>query len=99
MFEKHEKPAGGLSARESRTKAELHERMDSDEAALLATEFVRLLTDTTAPPKGYVLSIAPQQLIVRDMQDIRETIQNGLLEDDLTRVRASLSDLARLLGI
>lgn len=74
-------------------------RLDDQEATLLAEEFARLLTDETAAPKGYVLSIAPRQLVVRDLDDVRATIRTGLKAEDLLRARASLSELARLLGM
>ncbi len=74
-------------------------RMDEREATLLAEEFARLLTDEAAAPKGYLLSIAPHQLVVRDLDDVRATIRTGLVADDLPHARASLSKLARLLGI
>jgi hypothetical protein len=74
-------------------------RMDDTEAVLLAEEFARLLTDEAAAPKGYVLSIAPRQLVVRDLDDVRASIRTGLGAEDLPRARASLSELARLLGV
>ena len=67
---------------------------------LLARNLVRrLLTDEAAAPKGYVLSIAPRQLVVRDLDDVRASIRTGLGAEDLPRARASLSELARLLGM
>jgi hypothetical protein len=73
--------------------------MDDSEAILLAEEFARLLTDEAAAPKGYVLSIAPRQLVVRDLDDVRASIRSGLVAEDLPRARASLTELARLLGM
>jgi hypothetical protein len=75
------------------------EMVTDDEATVLAAEFVRLLTDDTAPRKGYVLLIGPHQLMVRNLEHVRNTIQSGLVADDLTQARASLNELAHLLGL
>ena len=81
------------------TRSPAKGRMGDEEAAALAEEFARMLTDEGAAPKGYVLSIAPRQLVVRDLDDVRARIRMGLGAEDLPRARASLSELARLLGM
>jgi hypothetical protein len=73
--------------------------MENGEATLLAEEFARLLTDDAAAPKGNVLSIAPRRLVVRDLDDLRASIRTGLVAEDLPRARASLNEIARLLGV
>jgi hypothetical protein len=70
-----------------------------DEARRLAEEFAHLLTDEAVTPKGYVLSIARQRLVVRDLERIAAVIREGLSARDAYQTRWSLGELARLLGL
>jgi hypothetical protein len=70
-----------------------------DEARRLAEEFAHLLTDEAVTPKGYVLSIARQRLVVRDLERIAAVIRDGLGTRDAYQTRWSLGELARLLGL
>lgn len=70
-----------------------------DEARRLAEEFAHLLTDEAATTKGYVLSIARQRLVVRDLERIAAVIREGLGTRDAYQTRWSLGELARLLGL
>ncbi|HKB49636.1 MAG TPA: hypothetical protein VKC57_18140, partial [Ktedonobacterales bacterium] len=64
-----------------------------DEARRLAEEFAHLLTDEAGTSKGYVLSIACQRLVVRDLERIAAVIREGLDTRDAYQTRWSLGEL------
>jgi hypothetical protein len=93
-------PSIHLLENDAPDEADAHgDQMDVEDAALLAREFVYLLTNTTASTNGYVLAIAPQTLVVKDMRDIRAIIQQGLEAEDVSHAQSSLRMLERLRGM